>query len=384
MPDPFIEKSYPQLVDSLYGAALHPQLWPTFLNELSAAFYDARGLLRLASDGQNQTSHPYGCEPSYLQSFADHYVAINPFTDDLVLRMPAQKVMYGTDIVPEETLLRSEFYNDWMKPQVASAHHCGVAFRKDNSGISVLTVAPADPKFDDNRDEYARRLALLVPHLSRAAEISRLSAAIDVAANAMTSVGGVVDSPAMIVAQGGTVKTMNAAAEAFVRAQSMLRVANTGQIHSRNPDEDSQLQAAIAASTRRAHPRACGPVRLTCRATGAAALAWVVPVPTPPAPIAGFGFTAPERCAYLFLREVAAARVIPADALRIAFAVTAAEARLLSALVAGHTLEDYAVLHGLSRNTVKNQLAALFDKTATQRQAELVSLVLISFGPMNA
>lgn len=58
------------------------------------------------------------------------------------------------------------------------------------------------------------------------------------------------------------------------------------------------------------------------------------------------------------------------------YALTPAEMRLTAHLVNGGTIADYAKTHGLSRNTVRNQLQAAYCKTGTHRQAELVSLLL--------
>jgi DNA-binding CsgD family transcriptional regulator len=67
---------------------------------------------------------------------------------------------------------------------------------------------------------------------------------------------------------------------------------------------------------------------------------------------------------------------IAARDIEAVFNLTAAEAKLVSALAAGHSLADFAERVGLSRNTVRNQLAAAFTKTETRRQAELVTLVV--------
>ena len=58
------------------------------------------------------------------------------------------------------------------------------------------------------------------------------------------------------------------------------------------------------------------------------------------------------------------------------FALTPAEIRLAAHLVNSGTLASYAKARELSRNTARNQLQAIYCKTGTHRQAELVSLLL--------
>jgi DNA-binding CsgD family transcriptional regulator len=67
----------------------------------------------------------------------------------------------------------------------------------------------------------------------------------------------------------------------------------------------------------------------------------------------------------------------PADnPLRSLFGLTPAECRLVALLADGHSLSEIMELVGVSRNTVKSQLASIYGKTGTSRQAQLVRLLL--------
>ena len=57
------------------------------------------------------------------------------------------------------------------------------------------------------------------------------------------------------------------------------------------------------------------------------------------------------------------------------FGLTRAETRLASIMAAGISIERAAGQLGLSRETVRNQLKAVFAKTTTNRQSELVALL---------
>jgi DNA-binding CsgD family transcriptional regulator/uncharacterized protein YhfF len=66
---------------------------------------------------------------------------------------------------------------------------------------------------------------------------------------------------------------------------------------------------------------------------------------------------------------------IPADLFYRAFQLTPAEARLAVHLASGSSLSDAADALGVTYNTVRAQLRAIFDKTETHRQTELVRLL---------
>jgi DNA-binding CsgD family transcriptional regulator len=69
---------------------------------------------------------------------------------------------------------------------------------------------------------------------------------------------------------------------------------------------------------------------------------------------------------------------IPAQSLERLFSLTPAEARLLIALVDGLGLDEIAEQFEVSKNTLRNQLNQVFRKTGTNKQSELVRMVLSS------
>jgi DNA-binding CsgD family transcriptional regulator len=73
---------------------------------------------------------------------------------------------------------------------------------------------------------------------------------------------------------------------------------------------------------------------------------------------------------------------IPPEALRIAFDVTPAEARVASLLAEGLGPSRIANILQLSTHTVRNEIKSMFLKTSTNRQSELIRLLLsFPYGP---
>lgn len=69
------------------------------------------------------------------------------------------------------------------------------------------------------------------------------------------------------------------------------------------------------------------------------------------------------------------ARPAQVDLYSRAFRLTPAEARLAVHLASGASLIEAAEQFGVAHNTVRAQLRAIFDKTDTHRQADLVRLL---------
>jgi DNA-binding CsgD family transcriptional regulator len=78
----------------------------------------------------------------------------------------------------------------------------------------------------------------------------------------------------------------------------------------------------------------------------------------------------------LVLHDPASAPVHSIQALRELYRLTEAETEVLEALAAGKSVEEIAEQRGNAPATVRTQLKALYRKTHTSRQAELLRLVL--------
>ena len=65
------------------------------------------------------------------------------------------------------------------------------------------------------------------------------------------------------------------------------------------------------------------------------------------------------------------------DVLRAAFGLTPAEARLARGIARGDALEEVATALGIRMPTARSQLAAVFAKTGTRRQARLVAILAL-------
>ena len=82
----------------------------------------------------------------------------------------------------------------------------------------------------------------------------------------------------------------------------------------------------------------------------------------------------PRACARVVLITDPAAHLQPAGLRRI-WGLTTAEARVAAALSAGLMPAEIAVRHGVSEATVRTQMRAIFDKTGTRRQGELIRML---------
>ncbi|MFI5102940.1 MAG: helix-turn-helix transcriptional regulator, partial [Terriglobales bacterium] len=94
-------------------------------------------------------------------------------------------------------------------------------------------------------------------------------------------------------------------------------------------------------------------------------------------PVRGFDVDDDHPVGAIVFVSDSAQRVRPAhDTLRVLFGLTPAECRVAMFMADGHSPTAIAETIGVSRNTLKSQLASIYQKTDTSRQAQLVRLLL--------
>jgi DNA-binding CsgD family transcriptional regulator len=216
----------------------------------------------------------------------------------------------------------------------------------------------------------------LAPHLSRAARLQghRFMTATD-------SFAGLefLDEwrqPALLVAMNGAVLRVNRALGRLVRHTSLIRLQGdmlelADDQHRRILDDcQADLKPLESASaTRRTDPTASRyrMLRLSTSDEAVDDLLYVF-----------YHLVASRRAnaALLTFYHPDSPPVVDADLLSMAFDLTPAECRVAHSIAEGRTPKEIAARLGVQHDTVRKQLQAIYQKTATNRQADLIRLLL--------
>lgn len=131
--------------------------------------------------------------------------------------MPVGQGVCGDEIFPREDLLKSEFYNDWLKGQAQCETSIGVSIIREETRTFVLSTctSSADPDFNK---EAAGRYTLLAPHLKRAFDFIRKR---DLLAPERQNTQTLLDSIGVgliYVSEQGRARQWNKSAEALMEA----------------------------------------------------------------------------------------------------------------------------------------------------------------------
>lgn len=180
----------------------------------------------------------------------------------------------------------------------------------------------------------------------------------------------------MLVDTTGTALMVNAAAQQIV-AQSNVLSLRGGQLHALRAADDHVLQAHIRqqADQQSSIPQPECYAALALLRDDHPLPVTVIIRPGPPyGPV-----SAPvHRTATVVVRDPARKLRLAGPDLERLFQLTPAEARLACLLADGLSTEEAAFELGVSRNTIRSQLQAVYAKTGTNRQGDLVRMLLSS------
>ena len=178
------------------------------------------------------------------------------------------------------------------------------------------------------------------------------------------------DDSALIAVDGaGRVLSLSARAEQILADTSGLFVSGSLLI-ARQPEVDSQLRQAIQASVDLGKGELSGRGIRIDRGPGRSDL--LVVVSHLPSSLNHLPRPVPAALVRLVELDSGPEHLAAHSHL---FDLSAREIDVAKALLDGHSLESLAVLLGISRNTARNHLQALFEKTQTNRQSHLMQVL---------
>ncbi|MGO1077756.1 response regulator transcription factor [Inquilinus sp. CA228] len=160
-----------RLIGEAYDAALGASSWSGVLRSLSGLIGGSASavLHRSLTPATPDAAVRLGVDPAFVDSYNAYYNAISPVKSGA---RPASHgpVFVDSMIIPESTLLKTEFYNDFVRPQ---GNHSGLYWVDgDRSGITAH-LSFWRPWRHPWEDQEIRLLQHVGQHLGRALDLGR-------------------------------------------------------------------------------------------------------------------------------------------------------------------------------------------------------------------
>lgn len=359
------------IVSLIYIAALDHARWADVADRLTQLNNGAKTYI-FGHDIATATAYTFthaDYDEAVERSYLDHYVQLNPYADSFARLTPGAVAQY-LEVVPETKLTRTEFYNDWLRPQEDLIGGSGTVLARDNGRFVVAGAMFRRRDIERMGEGWDLLLGDLAPHMMQALDIARALAARDLAVIAAEA--GMPRGAALILLRGDCgIANATPAAETLLAARDAVRRDRANRIVL-----PAAAQLAVASAADRVG-RGFVAAPVTARIAAPDGQSWQM------------------RTAVVDLSEISASPLVlpgaegrlimlalapqpgPEVVQRVvgALGLTPAEAHMALAIADGQTLAEIAEAMAKSIHTVRNHAKAALSKAGVRRQAELALLL---------
>lgn len=301
-----------------------------------------------------------------IEDYAAYYGAIDP-RRQMLDSQPVGGVLACHEHFSNEAVSRDEFYQDFLIP--AGIRYVAGARVWSGGNEDFVLGLMRDVGNQPFAAESLAEAEQLVAHLGRASQLWADTRALRTASAAGERVAQLRGLAHFGLNSQGELVYANENAEMHLREGSVLRLGR-GRLAACDPADDEALGSGVRHVLE--HRSGCSRL-IGARSAGGALMVSLAPLDLD----RGASAWNLDQAVVLVTacRRSYGAAPSP-NALGQMYGLSRAEGALAVALCRGDTLQEYADTAGLSVATVRTQLKAIFQKTATSRQAELVSLLL--------
>jgi DNA-binding CsgD family transcriptional regulator len=359
------------LVDHIYGAVENEGLWPIFLDQFARALQAQIGTLYIHDlhTQKDSAERVTGMDPAQDRAYRAYYAPRNVYMTQGKALLVAGNVMTSEELCPDEKVLPSEFYNEWVRPQGLRRGLNGVLFNEGSLAGSIGAIRARAVRPFSVEDK--RFLRALMPHLQRAVKLRRRIAELEslerTAADALdhwATAFFLVDRDAFVLLANNAAAEILASHDGLFSEHGVLKTTHSRDTTILHHCIRCAVDCVIGQSS-----HASGAMLIE-RISGKCPLQILVS-PSVREDV----FFCTRGTALVFVGDPETQRT-QADVLRTLYGLTPAEATVASLLAEGKSVKEIADCTTVRKNTVRIHLKKIFDKTGTKRQAELVKLVL--------
>jgi DNA-binding CsgD family transcriptional regulator/PAS domain-containing protein len=363
------------VVEALYDAAVDETLWPKAMGQI-VEITDSHAATFCVIDGSERPRLPVFMTFNFEQRFIDEYLegmVLHDPTVQYIIAHPDRRIVHDAEFITEREKDKL-FYYDWHGS--FSDRLAGMVNPATNvqSGVTLHRTR----KVGDFETGHIERFQFLYRHLDRAVRIGFQLGTLGTMQRMSYELLDANPLSIFVLDDKGYVLFANRAARALAAADEGVVLTSQGLSLTMSED-DSKFQALIAwASMARGQDRAAsGGAMQALRRSGKRPYSILVS----PLSRTSWNVTVVQPSVCVIVADADQDAALPEKLLHALYGMTRAEARLAARLAAGEDLQGAARNLGIAYPTARTQLSAIFRKTDTRRQGELIKVLLSSVPP---
>ena len=352
-----LDERVSDLIKRTYCAGEDPSAWDEIALDVLDLCGGSIGLTTVV-DLKNREFNSYrfyGPENSNVAKGIEEYA--ETYVDDPSLhwasRNPAARFCDTRAIIPADQYLSNDFIQ-WNRARFGSTHwHVGYSTPEDDLSFSFSIHFPADQGPGD--PEAVKLFRMLFDHMECAVRIGRRPF------NADSS------RSLILLDSAGSVRNLSRGAERHLQTGGALRIEDR-RLLTACTNEQGRLDRAIATTL--------NTVRMGTRPQALElhpvhGRRWIVVIRPM---LSSYGPFGQIRCELMVEIHDGLPRIESVDVLQSLFGLTGRELQVVRLLADGHSIESLAACMEISPNTARTHMRAIFSKTETSRQSELMHL----------
>jgi len=362
------------LIEAIYGSSTDPARWVRFLELVGPGVGSSASAIHIqARESRRARTVAFHGDPgdARIQEYESYYSTRNVWLENGAHLLAPGAVLIGEEMCSDEILLRSEFYNDFLR-RLDVRYSVRAVLASGPERLEYMSFGR--PHASRPFGESARvKIRQLLPHVAQALRIHARLEGVEARGRAAGEALAGLSLGVFFLDARGRVIEMNAAGRRVVESRDGLAI-ERGALVARDSASEVRLQRLVlgAASGGAGGPLPLGGAMTIPREAGHAPLAAMV-IPTRITCVLAEASTA----SVIVLVEVPHARRAESfDAFADSYGLSRSEATLTQRLVAGMSLRQAAVLMGIRENTARSHLKRVFHKTGAHRQGDLIRRAL--------
>lgn len=373
------------LVDLIYAGSLDNKNWALFIDALTKSHPGTMSAL-VVYDLSNQsslTSFHSNTDLAMAENYSKYYFDVNPWLE-YAFNSPTGFVCDCRNFIEHNDFKKTEFYNDWMKPQDNIDSSIGAQVLNDKDLHATFAVQFQDDKLkDDNYDRLKSDLIILTKHLQRAIILRAKLDAAQIYAASLENTVHQLSSAALILKSNNQLVFANKAAEDYF-SSGLLALTRDKHLKIGKNTDGKSLQKLVQNATdsiQLLDPKTNNTMRLK-NDSGKEFVFMVFPLPksaqTNNQPNL-YNDHLNRQC-LVFIMDPATQNYADEEIIGVAFGLTPAESKLAKSLYMGLSLADHAELNKTTTVTARNQLSSIFQKMEISKQSDLIMHLTKIFG----
>lgn len=375
-----------ELIDEIYRGATEPDCWNRILPKVADWVNARAGLLFTPMQSPEKGGYyfSHGIPESVMHLWSTRWLGQDVLANTVQQRglFVEGMVLRGEDVLPQEEIRRSPIWRELNHPNQIDNFLVSAVF--DPSSPNVMATALSFYR-SDNEGPFTLierdRLAIVLPHISRAFGVMMKLREADIRATANLAALDRIGTGVLLFNVHGAITFANRAARRILTDEDGLRLRQRIDEPALSDilADDKQVQEALSQGIQRA-------ISPDILHTEHFSRALAVPRPSGRqdytlcfstlGTVNEFGNGTAAPCAIAFLNDSAEPIRVDPETLKRTYGLTPAEIRITEVLTEGLSDKEIAEKLDLSPNTVKTQMRSIYAKTNTVSRNKLMRLLV--------